>query len=125
MLIGDNERFSCFYQKNVVPKSGWETLWTSLEKEGLLEIPEGNYTNNCCTDGDGFDAEIFYQDKLKRFSFLLPEKLKTKEAGQIQNVGNIISREFDTPMFVADYSRSKVGDYFIENCKDLRELMQR
>jgi hypothetical protein len=120
LLIGDGERFSCQYQKSISPKSGWENTWNSLQKEGLLEIPEGEYTTDCCTDGDGYGAEIFYQGKLRRFSFHIPEKIPIKEAKQIQNIGNIISDNFDTPMFYADYSRNDIGDYLIKNCEELK-----
>jgi hypothetical protein len=121
VLLGDGDRFSCSYQKSVQPRSGWAVLWTSLKQEGLFDIPEGNYTTNCCEDGNGFDAEVFYQGKLKGFSFFLPEKQDNKEAKQIQNIGDVLSREFDTPMFRADYDRSNVGEYLINNCKNLRE----
>jgi hypothetical protein len=121
MLLGDGVRFSCQYQKSVQPKSGWENVWDSLQNAGLLEIPEGDYEAKGWTDGDGFNAEIFYQDRLKRFRFYIPKAIDSKEAKQILQIGNIISNEFDTPMFKADYSRSEVGDYLIENCKDSRE----
>lgn len=121
MLLGDGVRFSCAYQKTVQPKSGWDVLWASLQESGLMEIPDGNYTTNCCTDGNGFDAEVFYLGRLKRFSFFLPEKIDTKEAKQIQNIGDVVSREFDTPMFLADYSRNDVGEYLIDNCREMRE----
>lgn len=122
MLLGDGERFSCLYQKPVQPKSDWENLWLSLQKEGLLEIPDGNYTNDCCTDGSGFIVEVFHQDKLKRYWFRIPERLNTKESKQILSIGDLISREFDTPVFVSDYDRGKVGEYLIEKCKDIREI---
>ena len=122
MLLGDGVRFSCAYQRTVQPRSGWAVLWASLKQEGLLEIPDGDYTTNCCEDGSGYDAEIFYQGKLKRFSFFLPEKQDNNEAKQIQNIGNVLSREFDTPVFLADYSRNDVGEYLINNCKNLKTV---
>jgi len=121
MLLGDGSRFSCLYQKSVQPKSDWENFWLSLQKEGLLEIPDGDYSAGGWTDGSGFIVEVFYQEKLKRYLFFLPQMLKTKESKQILNIGNLISREFDTPVFVADYDRGKVGEYFIEKCKVFRE----
>lgn len=121
MLLGDGDRFSCFYQKSIQPKSDWENVWASLQRKGLLEIPDESYTAGGWTDGSGFAVEIFYQDKVKKYSFFLPQQMKTKEAKQILSIGDLISREFDTPVFVADYDRGKVGDYLIENCKTLRE----
>ncbi|CAN5231642.1 hypothetical protein BH10ACI1_BH10ACI1_04710 [soil metagenome] len=122
MLIGDGDRFSCYYQKAVQPKSGWENFWNAIQKEGLLEIPDGQ-RGFCsgCTDGSGFIVEVSYQDKLKRYSLRIPEASKTKESKQILNIGDLISQEFDTPVFVSDYDRGKVGEYLIETCKDLRE----
>ncbi len=121
MLLGDGSRFGCLYQKSVRPKSDWNTLLLSLQAEGLLEIPDGNYTAGGWTDGSGFIVEVFYEEKLKRYSFFLPEVLKTKESKQILNIGDLISREFDTPVFVADYDRGEVGEYLIEKCKTFRE----
>jgi hypothetical protein len=121
MLLGDGNRFSCLYQQSVQPKSGWENFWLSLQKEGLLEIPDGKYDVGGWLDGSGFVVEVFYQDALKRYSFFLPEKLETKEAKQILQIGNIISAEFDTPMFKAGYSRKDVGDYLIKECESFRE----
>jgi hypothetical protein len=120
MLLGDGSRFSCLYQKSVRPKSDWDDLWTSMQKDGLLDIPDGNFTAGGWNDGSGFIVDIFYKDQLKRYSFFLPEMLKTKEARQILDVGNLIGQEFDTPVFVENYDRGKLGDYLIENCKDYR-----
>lgn len=121
MLLGNGDRFSCYYQKTVQPKSGYENLWNELQKEGLLEIPDGIIEDAGWTDGSGFVAEVNYQNNLKRFSFTIPDKLNSKEAKQILRIGDLISREFNTPVFVSDYDRGKVGEYLIENCKDLKK----
>ena len=120
MLLGNGLFSGCKYQKIVQPKSNLEDVWQKLVNEGLLEIPEGEYTTNCCTDGHGYEAEIFYQDKLKRFSFHIPEEIPIKEAKQIQNIGNIISENFETPMFYADYSRNDIGNYLIKKCEEVK-----
>ncbi len=120
-LLGNEGIAGCNYQRIVQPKSNSEDLWQKLLSEGLLEIPEGEYTTDCCTDGSGYEAEIFYQGKLKRFSFHLPEKIPIKEAKQIQNIGDTISQNFETPMFYADYSRNEIGNYLIKNCEEVRE----
>jgi hypothetical protein len=121
MLLGDGSRFSCLYQKLVQPKSDWNNFLLSLQAEGLLEISDGVHTNNCCMDGRGFIVEIIYEGKLKRYSFENPELLKTKESKQIMRIGDLISREFDTPVFATNSSRGEVGDYLIEKCKIFRE----
>ncbi|MEO6587710.1 MAG: hypothetical protein ABIP06_00150 [Pyrinomonadaceae bacterium] len=120
-LLGDGDRFSCYYQKNVQPKSGYENLWNELQKAGLLEIPDGKIEDARWEDGSGFVVEINFQDKLKRYSFANPKRLKTEESKQILNIGDLINREFVTPVFISDYNRGKVGDYLIENCKDIRK----
>ncbi len=121
ILLGNKLFAACNYQKIVQPKSSFEDLWQKLVNEGLLEIPQGQYTTNCCTDGDGYEAEISYQGKLKRFSFHIPSKIPIKEAKQIQNIGTIISENFETPMFFADYSRKDIGDYLIKNCEEVKD----
>jgi hypothetical protein len=120
ILLGNGLFAACNYQKIVQPKSNFENLWQKLVNEGLLEIPEGQYISKCCTDGSGYEGEIFYQGKLKRFSFHIPEEIPTKEAKQIQNIGNIISENFETPMFYADYSRKDIGDYLIKTCEEAK-----
>ena len=117
MLLGDGDRFSCLYQKSVQPKSGWEDLWKQLQSNGLLEISDGRRLSNYL-DGSAYYVEVFYQNNIKRYSFKDPENLKTKEAEQIQNIGDLISNEFETPMFSGKYNRGKVGDYLIEQCKN-------
>ena len=121
MLLGNAGIAGCNYQKVVQSKSNLDDLWRNLVNEGLLEIPEGEYTTNCCTDGSGYEAEIFYENKFKRFSFHIPEKIPIKEAKQIQNIGNVISENFETPMFYADYSRNDIGNYLIKNCEEVKE----
>ena len=121
ILLGDGSRFSCLYHKSVKPKSDWNNFLLSLQAEGLLEIPDGIHTNNCCLDGSGFIVEVLYDDKLKRYSFENPKVLKTKESKQILRIGDIINREFNTPVFVADYDRGEVGKYFIDTCNAFKK----
>jgi hypothetical protein len=117
LLLGDGYRFSCLYQKAVQPKSGWENFWRELQSKGLLEISDGRRLSSPI-DGNRFKAEINYQNNVKQYLFENPQDLKTKESEQIQNIGNLISREFETPMFFADYDRGAVGDYLTEQCKN-------
>ena len=121
MLMGDGSRFSCLYQKSVQPRSDRDTFWWSLQRAGLLEIPDGIYSAGDWTDGSGFNVEVTYLGKLKRYSFFLPQNLITPESKKILNVGDLISREFNTPVFRADYNRGTVGDYLINNCHDLKK----
>ncbi len=120
-LLGDGSRFGCLYQESVQPKYGWEIFWLSLQKEGLLEIPDGNYADKGWLDGSGFVVEVYHQNKLKRYSFFVPEEMKTERETQILRIGDLINQEFGTPVFVADYDRGKVGEYLIGKCKDFRK----
>jgi hypothetical protein len=120
-LLGDGSFANCRYQKTVQPKINFEELWQEFVREGLLEIPEGENTTTCCKDGNGYEAEISYEGKLKRVSFHIPKKIPIKVAKQIQNIGNIISENFETPMFYADYSRKDIGDYLIKNCEEVKD----
>lgn len=119
VLLGDGYRFSCLYKKAVQPKSGWENLWQDLQSNGLLDIPDGRRLNNAI-DGSSYKVEVTYQNGLKQYSFENPQELKTKESEQIQNIGNLISNEFETPMFFGDYKRAKVGDYLWQQCENFR-----
>jgi len=120
MLIGDDARFSCLYQRSVRPKSEWNQLWNTLLSKGLTEIDDLQQ-NLMVEDGDGFNVEITYQGTLKRYSIPQPEFQTSPSAKQILDISDLISREFDTPVFVADYDRGKVGEYLIFNCKELRK----
>ncbi len=120
MLSGDGKRFSCYYRKKVQPKSGYESFWNEVKKSGVLEIPDGKIEDAEWEDGSGFVMEINSQNSLRRYSFANPQNLETEQSKQILNVGDLISRELDTPVFVSDYNRGKVGDYLIENCKDIK-----
>ena len=117
MLLGDGYRRSCLYQKSVQPKSGWENLWKELLSNGLLEIADGRRLTNSI-DGNQYIVEINYQNKLKRYQFENPDELKTKDSEQLRNIGNLISREFETPMFASNYKRGEVGDYLTEQCRN-------
>ena len=116
MLLGDGYRVSCLYQKSAQPKSGWENLWQELLSGGLLEIADGRRLSNL-TDGNRYIVEVNYQNKLKRYQFDNPGELKTKDSEQLRNIGNLISREFETPMFIDNYERGEVGDYLMEQCR--------
>lgn len=117
IILGDGLFGSCQYQRIGKSKSSLEDLWKKLVDEGLLEIPDGKFRSDCCTDGHGYEVEILHQDKLKRFSFHIPEQIDSKEAKQIQSIGNLLSNEFEIPMFYADYSRKDIGDYLIKSCE--------
>jgi hypothetical protein len=117
-LLGDGDRFSCLYQKKVTPKSNWSSVWNALLAKGLLDLHSLS-RNSYIEDGDGFNVEIFYNGELKRFSIPQPRNQGTEDSRKILAVGNLIADEFDTPVFVADYDRGKVGEYIMDTCKAL------
>jgi hypothetical protein len=116
MLLGDGERFSCPYQKTVIPKSGWENVWKSLVDAGIFEISEGRRLLGI-EDGNGFEVEIFYENQLRRFMIRHAESQKSEDAERILRIGDIVSNEFNTPVFLGKYDRGTVGEYLIELCK--------
>ena len=119
-LQGDGYRFGCLYRKSVEPKSGWENFWRELEANGLLEISDGRRLSNSI-DGNSYTVEVTYRNRQKRYVFENPHELKSKESEKIQNIGNLISRELETPLFTGAYNRGKVGDYLREQCKDFSQ----
>ena len=120
-LLGDGAMFSCLYQKSVNPKSDWQQLWNEILAKEMDSFPESLVTDYVVEDGNGFDVEFTYQGKLKRLSIPHPEFQNSPEAKQILEISDLLSSEFDTPVFVADYDRGEVGEYLMKNCKDLRK----
>lgn len=118
-LIGDGRGFSCLYQRSVQPKSEWNQLWNTLLTKGVAEVPDGLRRQLIVEDGNGFNLEITYQGKLRRISIPHPEFQELPEAKQLLDISSLIGREFETPVFVAEYNRGKVGEYLINNCKEL------
>jgi len=121
MLLGDGDRFSCLYQKSVKPKSEWQVVWDRMISLGLDSLPNAYKAEYVVEDGNGYEVELSYQGKLKRLSIPHPEFQNSSAAKQILEIGDFLSREFDTPVFVAKYDRGKVGDYLIANCEELRK----
>lgn len=121
ILLGNGDRFSCLYQKSVKPKSEWQKLWDEILAKGLNAFPDGYKADYIVEDGDGFDLEVMYQGRLTRVSIPHPESQNSPIAKQILELSDYLGQEFDTPVFIAKYDRGKVGEYLIDNCKDLRK----
>ena len=81
----------------------------------------GNERSMGLEDGDGFDVEVTYQGKLRQYSVDNPTHQKSENAKRVLRIGDLISREFDSPMFVADYDRGRVGEYLIDSCRELKK----
>jgi hypothetical protein len=123
MLLGDGERFSCLYQKHVSPKSDWNDVWRSITELGVPEFK--SQPNPKIEDGSGFIGEIMYEGKLTRFTITNPDRKQSRDAARILDLSDIISREFQSPVFLADYDRGIVGAYLINTCRDFRAQVDR
>lgn len=115
-LLGDASRFRCLYAKQVVPKSDWNALWNTLIQEGLLEV-SGSEPRTAWEDGDGFRVEVRSNGTTRQYIVDNPSHQSTVNAKRILRIGNLISKEFDTPMFAETYDRGKVADYLYAPCK--------
>ena len=120
-LMGDGERFSCLYQRSVRPKSDWNQLWNTLLSKGIDNVQDGVQDQFVVEDGSGFNVEVVLDGKLRRMSLPHPEFQQGQAAKQILEISDVIGREFQTPVFVASYDRGSVGEYLINNCKELRK----
>lgn len=120
-LIGDGQRFSCLYQRDVKPRtSDWNQLYDSLVRVGIVEL-SGKEPDLGWEDGDGYELEVTSNGKMSRYSVFLADKQESESAKKIQEIGSIISAAFDTPMFRPDYDRGKVGEYLMNICKEFRD----
>jgi hypothetical protein len=115
-LQGDGSRFRCFYVRRVTPKSDWNSLWNALIQEGLMEI-SGSEPPSGWEDGDGFDVEIRSKGKTQRYGVDNPAHQPSENAKRTLRIGNLLSTEFETPMFAENYDRGKVGEYLYAPCK--------
>ena len=119
-LLGDGERFSCFYAHELKPKSDWNQFYNKLLVEGLNEM-SGREFDMDINDGDGFNLEVTANGRLTRYSVANAEKHNSENAKRILKISEIINREFGTPVFVPHYDRGDVGEYLINNCRELRK----
>jgi len=115
-LLGDATRFRCIYGRNVSPKSDWNELWNTLLAEGMLEI-SGSEPPSGWEDGDGFRLELRSGGRLQQYIVDNPTHQKSENAKRIARIGNLISREFGTPIFADNYDRGQVGEYLYAPCK--------
>lgn len=120
-LIGDGQRFSCLYQREVKPKTGdWNQMHDSLVHAGILEL-SGKEPDLGWEDGDGYELEVTSNGKMSRYSVFLADKQGSESAKKMMEIGSIVSTAFDTPMFRPDYDRGTVGEYLMNTCKELRD----
>jgi len=63
-LIGDGQRFSCFYQREAAPKVGdWKQLYEALVQAGILEL-SGKEPDLGWEDGNGYNLEVTANGKV-------------------------------------------------------------
>ncbi len=115
-LLSDATRFRCLYGRKVTPKSDWNTLWNTLVQDGLMEI-SGSEPPSGLEDGDGFRLEVRSGGKIQQYVVENPTHQSSENAKRILRIGDLISKEFDTPMFAAKYDRGQVFDYLYAPCK--------
>jgi hypothetical protein len=115
-LLSDGARFRCFYEKKVIPKSDWNELWKRLLQEGVMEI-SGSELPSGWEDGDGFGLEMRSGGKTQRYFVDNPIHHSSENSKRILRIGNLISKEFDTPVFAETYDRGEIFDYLYAPCK--------
>jgi len=115
-LLSDAERFRCLYERKVSPKSDWDALWNTLIQDGLMEI-SGSDPPSGWEDGDGFRMEVRSGGKIHQYIVDNPSNQTSENAKRILRIGNLISKEFDTPLFAENYDRGQVGEYLYAPCK--------
>ena len=115
-LLSDGARFRCFYAKKVTPKSEWNALWNAFVQEGLTEI-SGSEPPSGWEDGDGFSLELRSKGETHRYVVDNPTHQSSENSKRILRIGNLISKEFDTPLFAETYDREQVFDYLNGPCK--------
>ncbi len=114
-LLGDGSRFSCFYEKAVTPKSDWNAIWNTFLQEGLMQL-SGFEPRSGWEDGDGFNLEVRSRGKTQRYFVDNPLRQSSENSKRISRIGNLISRELDTPVFAETYDRGAVAKYLIGQC---------
>jgi hypothetical protein len=119
-LRGDGERFSCFYSREVKPRSDWNQVWNTLLANDVRNI-SSQRRNYGIEDGEGFVGEFTMNEELTRFSIPHPYFQDPAAVKNLLSISDYLSQEFGTPVFVAKYDRGKVGEYLINNCKDIKE----
>ena len=115
-LLSDAARFRCLYERMVTPRSDWNALWNTLIQNGLMEI-SGSEPRSNLEDGDGFRLELRSGGKIQQYVVDNPSHQSSENSRRILKIGNLISKEFDTPMFAENYDRGQVGDYLYAPCK--------
>lgn len=119
-LMGDGQRFSCLYNKEVKPQSDWNQVWNTILAKGARDISSQD-RNYGIEDGDGFIGELTENENLSRFEISHPRSSEADSSQKLLDLSDYLSKEFNSPIFVADYDRGKVGEYLINNCKHLRK----
>lgn len=116
-LLSDNTRFRCLYGRKVTPRSDWNELWNTLIQNGLMEI-SGSEPPSGWEDGDGFRLELRSGGKIQQYVVDNPINQSSENSKRILRIGNLISKEFDAPMFAEKYDRGQVFDYLYAPCKN-------
>lgn len=123
-LVGDGDRFSCFYERSLNPRSDWEEIYRSLVDMGLFEL-EGVEEKLGWEDGNRFEVETVVGAKRTAYEVDNPAHRDSARSRRIMRVSEMISREFDTPVFDPDDDLGAVGKYLIDTCMEHRGTSER
>ncbi len=75
-LIGDGQRFSCFYCRDIKPRTGeWNHVCESLVRAGILEL-SGQEPHLGWEDGEGYNLEVTANGAVSQYSVFLAGEQK-------------------------------------------------
>lgn len=79
------------------PRSGWDTLWTSLVNERLLSLPDASeiHCNVGGLDGIGMVVETNTDNMYRTYMYDMPSTLKCNEDKNILAIADILFKEFN------------------------------
>ncbi|MBX3245512.1 MAG: hypothetical protein KF685_13750 [Acidobacteria bacterium] len=120
MLMGDERRFSCQYQKEVTPRSDWGQVWDTIIAKGLRDISNASDARSV-EDGDVFFGEFTEKEKFSRFSIANPDLSESESAKKLLDISNYLSKEFGTPVFSTEMNNPDIGAYLINECKEIKK----
>jgi hypothetical protein len=105
IVIGDEKEVSIFPPPKdewevgeIAPRNGWDSLWTTLERTGLLSLPDESRLDLRATRGmkEGFIyvVEIKTTDAYRTYRYTNPENYDTPETKGMVRIVQIIHEEF-------------------------------
>jgi hypothetical protein len=83
------------------PGAGWEGLWTNLQNQEILSLPDASEVGDACCAEDANSVLIETSDhnQFRNYAYPSPRKSCLSEAQKISKIGNILFDEFGTVIF--------------------------